>query len=33
VNDPLYVDHPQLRRFVPLDDALFASICDGALRI
>jgi fatty-acyl-CoA synthase len=33
VDDPLYFDDPRVQRYVPLDDALFATIVSGAVRI
>jgi fatty-acyl-CoA synthase len=33
VTDPLYVDHPRLARYVPLDGALYAQIVTGRLRL
>jgi fatty-acyl-CoA synthase len=33
ISDPLYFDDPRLQRYVPLDDATFAAISSGALRI
>jgi fatty-acyl-CoA synthase len=31
--DPIYFDDTQLQRYVPLDNALFAAISDGSLRV
>jgi fatty-acyl-CoA synthase len=33
VSDPLYFDDPRSRRYVPLDDAQFAAISNGEVRI
>jgi fatty-acyl-CoA synthase len=33
ITDPLYFDDPRTQRYIPIDAALFAAICAGAVRI